>query len=318
VSGWDPVSVVRRAAPCRLRLSLFLSLCLFPLLLLGGCVRAPEPAPYPHESILTVIAELKIFLNEDPYRQPPGRDLEGLNIYRVSLKRLDELMALTGEEYLDILQFARGESLERLGQYGAAAAAFDRAAAMETALAPMARQRASLARRLADLLDRQAWGATLDGFLTDLEATIRRLEDWLAESPPWPYDALLQAEIEQLQVERALMLFTNRMVLAGAAERAISAAEEILQRHQASRRHGEHLLLLGGFFETMARDWLQRERPERRVEAGLDPSVESWILRARQAYREAAQRDGDPAKPEAQGRLRALDAFDLRMEALAR
>jgi len=290
---------------------LFLPIC-------TGCLRAPDRAPYPHESVLTVIAELKIFLNEDPYRQPPGRDLEGLNIYRVSLSRIEELMALTGEDYLDILLFARAECLERLGLYGEAAAAFERAAAIGTTLAEPAAERGALARQLADQTSRETWGATLDAYLTGLEAARRRLQDWQAESPPWPYEAYLNAEIEQLAVERALLLFTSRLVLARATEQALAAAEELVVEHRQSFRHGEHLILLGDFHETLAREWTQRERPERNAEPGPGQPYEGWVLRARQAYREAAQRDGDPAKPEAQGRLRALDAFDLRMQALGR
>ena len=40
--------------------------------------------------------------------------------------------------------------------------------------------------------------------------------------------------------------------------------------------------------------------------------------KARQAYRRTAQADGDPVKLEGQARLRALDAYALRMQDWAR
>src|SRR5262245_10186457 len=98
--------------------------CLFfPLV---GCAMQPVPAPYPHESVLTVIGELKIFLNQDPYRDPPGRDLQGRNIFRVTLERLDNIKPLVGPEYSDVLDYARGECLERLREPRQAAENFEK------------------------------------------------------------------------------------------------------------------------------------------------------------------------------------------------
>ena len=116
------------------------------VLMVAACTRTAPPAPYPHESILSIIAELKLGLDRDPYREPPWQDLQGLNIFKVTLDRLDALEGLAAGEYRDVLDFARGQALERLGQWSEAAAAFDGGGATE--LAEPATVRAAAARLL--------------------------------------------------------------------------------------------------------------------------------------------------------------------------
>ena len=285
---------------------------------LAGCTRVSQKAPYPHESILTVIAELKIFLGQDPYRQAPGQDLNGRNIFRVSLERLDALQSLTdAARYGDVLAFARGECLERLGDWPQAQKAFAAAAQTSSSLARLAAQRAENAGKLAGLLGHHETNPTLDGYLNDLDVRERALREWLAAAPPWPYDAYLRQSLENLQEERARMLFMNRLVLDGAVAKALAAARKLVDEHPQSYRASDHWLFLGSFYETLARDWNGVNRPEG-MTPRLDEGWSGWIEQARQAYRHVAQTDGDPAKLEGQARLRALDAYALRIQSLAR
>lgn len=285
---------------------------------LAGCTRVSQKAPYPHESILTVIAELKIFLAQDPYRQSPGQDMNGRNIYRVSLERLDALGALTdAARYGDVLAFARGECLERLGDWGGAQQAFAAAAQTSTSLAPVAAGRAAQAGKLAGLLEHRPAAPTLDGYLNDLDVLEHSLRAALAAAPPWPYDAYLRQALENLQDDRARLLFMNRLVMAGALGKALPAARKLVDDNPQSYRVSDHWLLLGTFYETMARDWTGMNHPEA-LKPRLDEGWGGWIEQARQAYRHVAQTDGDPAKVEGQARLRALDAYALRMQGLAR
>lgn len=283
----------------------------------AGCASAPPKAPYPHESILTVVAELKIFLAQDPYRQAPGQDLNGRNIFRVSLERLQTLEEVADPQYGDVLAYAKGECLERLGDWPGARLAFERAAARSTSLAAQARARAANAARMGDLLSHEATAPTLEGYLNDLDVSERRLKAWLGTAAPWPYDAYLHQAIEHVQEERVKLLFTNRLVLDGAIKRATDAAQKLVDEHKESWRASEHWLLLGSLYESLARDWADQHRPEG---AGftLRAGWLGWIEQARQAYRRVAHADGDPAKLEGQARLRALDAYSLRVQALAK
>jgi hypothetical protein len=287
------------------------------VILVPACARGPARAPYPHESILTVVAELKIHLNKDPWRQPPGRDLTGANIYRVSLARLESLESMTGEEYADVLAFAAAECLERLGAWARARDGFERAAARQSSLADEARRRAALAGRMATLTDRATFARTLEGYLNDLDVLDRRLADWADEQSGWPYGSFIRLERERAVAEAARYHFNNRMVLAGGLERALDAARRLVDRSEGGWRYCQHLLMLGEFYETLARDWTAEHPPEG-ADLRLDAPWAGYVNQAREAYQRVAQTDGDPAKPEGQGRLGALEAYALRIEALAR
>ena len=284
---------------------------------LTACASAPPRAPYPHESVLAVIAELKIHLERDPYLQTPGTDLEGRNILRVSLERLDQLNELTAGEYHDILAFARGECLERLGEWSAARTAFQTAAADATELAETARRRAALDGRMAALVDRGGFTRSLEGYLNDLSELDRELAAWIEEDPPAPYPALIRTERERAQSESARLLLNNRMVFDEAAARAIEAAGRLVEQNAQSRRASEHWLLLGGIYETLARDWTAANPPDGR-HFDTDAGWQDWVEQARAAYRRVALTDGDPCKPEGASRLRALDAYALRILSAAR
>ena len=292
------------------------------LILLGAaltsCAHTPPQAPYPHESIMTIIAELKIHLERDPYRRPPGVDMEGRNIYRVSLARLDQLKQLTSEEYRDVLAFARAQCDERLGDWSTAAADFDLAATGKDPLASIARQRAHSAAQLADLTNRQAMSQTLDGYLNDLDVLERQLEKLKDSKPDWPYDSYVTIELERTREEQARLLFENRLVRPGALPQALEKATQLVDQHTDSWRISEHRLLLGSFFETLARDWATDHPPQGNTFASGEEQWKGWVEKARQSYRIVAQTDGDPVKPEGQARLRALDAWSLRVEALSR
>jgi hypothetical protein len=284
----------------------------------AGCASSSDSAPYPHEYILTVFAELKMELEQDPYRLPPGRDLEGHNIFRVSLQRLDELESLTVATYDDVLAFARGQCLERLGDWPAAAAQFDRATSAGTSLSESARQRAAAARRMDALTDRDRFNrASLESYLNELDVMERRLLQWVEEHPPAPYDRLPLLEAERGRVERARLLFDLRRVLGDGAERAIRLAQALTEDFADSYRISEHRLLLGSFYEQLARDETREFPPEGRT-FDADGRWARCVEQARLAYRTVALTDGDPIKPEGEARLRALDAWALRIHDLAR
>lgn len=102
----------------------------------------------------------------------------------------------------------------------------------------------------------------------------------------------------------------------GAAEKAVAAAEKLVKEHDPSWRQGENLILLGELLEGLALDYTRLQPP---AQAGFDAArFNGWAEQARAAFAKAAQLDGDPAKPEAQARLRALDALTSRVTRLAR
>jgi hypothetical protein len=292
---------------------------LMPVAMLIGCSRVEPKVPYPHESVMTIMAELKLGLESDPYTDPPGRDLEGRNIFRVSLERLDQLGALLPQEYKDVVAFARGECLERVGDWTGAALAFEDAARTSSSLTAIAAERARNAQRMAQFTDREQFSKeSLELYLNDLDALQLKLRGWSEESPPpgAPYPSHILREMERAREEYAALLFLNRMVVANAVERSLAMAKSLSDENRESARATQHDLTLGTMYETLARDWMARNRPE---DAGIaeGSAWSQWVEQARAAYRRAALADGDPAKPEGQARLRALDAYALHMQGLA-
>jgi hypothetical protein len=293
------------------------SLALLPASL-TGCARSTPLKPYPLQDTLTVFAELKLYLDQDPYRMAPGRDLEGHNVFRISLERLETMESMTPDVYDDVLAFARGECLERTGDWTAAAAAFDRAASATTTLANPARLRAEAARRMARLTDREGFDRrSLEGYLNDLEVMERRLGEWAGDPGPAPYAGFALAEAARGREERAALLLDHRRVLADGAMRAARTAEGLVETHAESWRVSEFRLLQGSIYEQLGRDIARQWPPEGR-EFDAMGTWAHWIEQARLAYRKVALTDGDPVKPEGEARLRALDAYALRVRDLAR
>jgi hypothetical protein len=126
-------------------------------------------------------------------------------------------------------------------------------------------------------------------------------------------------EAEREREERATLLFDHRRQLPDGIARAIKLAEAMVADFGDSRRAGEHWLLLGALQESLARDWTRQYPPEGPAGAYADQGRWfQWVEQARTAYRKAAHADGDPAKPEGEARLRALDAWAQRVAGLAR
>ena len=232
-----------------------------------------------------------------PYRQAPGQDLEGSNIFRISLTRLDQLEALAPDDYRDVLAFGRGQCLERLGRWEEAIAQFDVAAGCQTTLSPTAAQYAQQARSLWALAARGGFSTSLEGYLNDLDVLRRELDERLEQGEwTWPHDALAHRELERAQEETVALLLNNRMVLEDATARVAQAAQQLAKDHTESWRAAQHGLTLGTVYETLAHDWTARFRPE---EVGFPEEQnqwEVWVNLARQAYQGVARRDGDPGQ----------------------
>ncbi len=305
-----------------LKFSVPLCLCceifLFPFFV--ACSRSSNRAPYPHESALSIIAELKIGLRSDPYKDEPARDLEGANLYRVTLARLDSLNELLSKskpgEYDDVIAFARGECHERLGSWGDAELEFGRAARAGTSLTEAAETRKNWSRRFADATSPTTGSLTLEGFVNALDLRRIDLEKMRGENPPFPYGSFARVEMESALEAKATFLFSNRLILPRGVESALEAAKSLVEENRESRKRGQNQLLLGEIYETLARDYARLFPPE---QGKFDSAPWSqWMESARTAYREASQADGDPAKPEGEARLRALDAYAQRIADAAR
>lgn len=306
-----------RRADHGFRACVCLALAAAAAMMAGGCVRSIPPLPYPHESLLTVVAELKLFLDRDPYQWAPGRDLEGRNIFRVTLRRLDSLDGQIDPEYNDVIAFARARCHERLGQWRAAKRDFETAARAGTSLADSAGARAELAGRLAEMTDRSRVSRSLGAYFNDLEIMERDLLAMAGEDLPYPYPSYAKLEAERAIGEAARSWFAYRRIMPEGVERSLGLARRMTTDFKDSWLIAEHWIMLGEFNEMLARDITANNGVNR---GGFEPENgwDTLVGQARVAYNEAAGMDGDPAKPEAQARQRALDAYSLRIQSMAR
>jgi hypothetical protein len=94
---------------------------------------------------------------------------------------------------------------------------------------------------MAALVDRAGFAGNLEGYLNDLEVLRRRLEEWIAEAPGFPYESYARAELERALAEAARLFFANRLVLPEGAARGIELTRQLIAANEASCRYYETL-----------------------------------------------------------------------------
>jgi hypothetical protein len=261
----------------------------------------------PYEDLLQVLAGLTWHLRDDLYRFPAPKDPTGYDVFKLSLGRLDAWEKRFPSRLPDVTTFARAEALERLGEYGRAAAAYDEVAAhAESPLAARARTEAVQARAFADT----------DALPEDDPQLERRLELLRAKLDAWgalvqrtagtQHQSLALVEEERLEEQAARLVVAYRHVLAdgdGAAERSLRF---LIRKHAESKRLPAHVLALGDLYADQLREYVAaHDRP-------LEFDVTEFTRhsdRALDAYQKVADWDGVPEKPEAEGRFAALEAY---------
>ncbi len=86
-----------------------------------------------HDSLTTVVSQLKLHMRDDTYRFDRAVGPGGNDVYSVALWKLDRLAAQRARAESEwqnadyVIEFARGKALERLRRYQDAARAFSRA-----------------------------------------------------------------------------------------------------------------------------------------------------------------------------------------------
>lgn len=283
----------------------------------AGCDRltrraAPVPEPPPRDALALIVAEVSRQADRDPYRSEPPHDALGQNVFRATLARLEAFGQAHADVDPDIVQFTRGQALERLGDFVAAIEAYGRAAdSPESPLADKARARAEAlfplrsATRTSERID------NLGEYFADLETRQKQLAD-LEKQRAGTWDAsLARRELERLDVEYALALFRNRFVIENGAARALETVRATLERHATSCRIHAHRLMLGRFYLELATDLTLLRPPDR---ANFDAKLyENLATAARQHLTQVSRADGYEEKIEALAQLRVLEALDRRV-----
>jgi len=276
---------------------------------LCACHRAPSPPLYqPYESVTQILADFEAHRNEDLYRFGYPKDLAGQNLFRATLKRIENYETLYPGVFTDILAVARSQIYERLGDYASAIRAYERLGPNPSEeLAAVAAQSLARTGELAKTALRPCETSSLPRYLADLELKREELTRLAQSLEGTPYQTLARMEAEKADVQRALLLFHNRYVLPGGLDAPLKAMKELVERHKQSRLARRHTLMLADFYFIAAKDYVALHDPE---QADFDdPQFDSLLAQARELYFQVSQIDGAPEKLEARGKLQALSGF---------
>jgi tetratricopeptide (TPR) repeat protein len=289
------------------------------LLLILGCrsMPAPDPVYAPTRDALEVVSLLRLHIDDDTYRFAPARDFTGKNVYRTSLVRLESLEEIHAEKFasgymLDVIWFAKGRALERLGEFELAARHYARTADLDS---PLARD-AARGRRICEELAQAR--STLPGptdepqqALDLFDARSSRLESLRSQVEGTHYEHVLTEEIERADLARTEYFAARSQLDARLDAFALREHQELVQRHRESKLQVRHLLGLADFYAELGRRYARRIPP---TTLDFDPAIfDEYAFGATRIYEAVSHRDGAVEKLEAARKLEAFLAFTLQV-----
>jgi hypothetical protein len=290
------------------------------LLAAASCSSSPpltDPRYRPTESVLEVVAALRLHIEEDTYRRPPARDFTGKNIYRASFSRLENLEATYASKlrsgYLqDVIWFAMARSAERIQGYDLAAKLYARVAALDSELAPSAQEGQRISEQLRDATGKAPAAEVAPQQALDVFAKrAAALEKLLDETRETHFAYIAREELERTDWDRAHYFAARRRLEPRLDTVALQSHQELVQNHPESKNRNRNLLELARFYEELARDYVRACAP---VALCFDPATfDEFAYGAQRVYESVAQQDGAVEKIEAARRLEALIAFVLQV-----
>ncbi|MFQ5846299.1 MAG: hypothetical protein ACE5IQ_01355 [Candidatus Methylomirabilales bacterium] len=287
-------------------------------LLMAGCAgsTSKDPRYAPAESLLVIVNDFHRFSRENLYRFPTPKDNAGVNIHKATLLRLQDYEREQPGRYPDVIAFTKAMAYERLREYGKAMDFYRLVTTMSSPLAPEAQGHLEALRDFAHLMEGYGTAATdPPAFVAHLE---EKADAWRGlhekyRGTVYGYLALVEAErLDRLKVE---YLQSNRHRLKGGDGAVIEAYEALLGSHEASRHSDGYVIDFADFYVVLAKEYVRANPPEDRTFTW--EKFSQWADRARRLYARVAQRDGSLDKLEARGKLQALDAYTLKIQALS-
>jgi hypothetical protein len=277
----------------------------------------PDPAHAPTRSVLEVASLLRLHVEDDTYRFPPARDVTGKNVYRSAFARLESLEEIHSDKFasgymLDVIWFAKGRALERLGEFELAARHYQRVAELTTPLAAAARRGRAICEALAaERGTTPAPDADPETLLASFDARRARLEALLESTAEAHYRPVIREEIERADREEADYFSARSQLDLRLDALALELQQHVVQSHRESKLYGRHLLALADFYADLSRRYVRRV-PAAALD--FDAAVfDEYALGATRIYEAVSQRDGAVEKLEAARKLEAFLAFTLQV-----
>jgi tetratricopeptide (TPR) repeat protein len=293
------------------------------LALAGGALFAcrsgptPDPRYRPTQSVMEVVALVRKHTDDDTYRRAPARDFTGKNVYRASFSRLESLEQSYASKFssgylVDAITFAKGRTLERIGEYDLAEKAYQRVAALESSLADSARASASICAALRD--DGKIEPdpkATPQQALESFEERSRLLERLLERAKDTHYEFVVREEMERADRARSRYFGARRLLDPNLDALALQQYQRLVQNHPESKLRFQNQLELADFYASLAREYAWHYPP---TSLGFDaPTFDEYALSATRIYEAVSQQDGTVEKIEATRKLEAFIAYTLQV-----
>jgi hypothetical protein len=287
--------------------------------LAAACVGSPGPDPRYRatQSVMEVAALVRKHTDDDTYRRPPARDFTGKNVYRTSFARLESLEESYASKFssgylADVITFAKGRSLERIGEFALAETAYRRVTTLDSALTSAAK---SSAETCAALRDARAMeppaSATPEDALRVFERRGEALEQLLAKVEGSHYQPVVREELERTDSARARYFGARRLLDPSLDALALQQYQRLVQNHPESKLRNQNLIELADFYASLAREYAWRMPPS---SLSFDaPIFDEYALSATRIYESVSQQDGTVEKIEATRKLEAFIAFTLQV-----
>jgi tetratricopeptide (TPR) repeat protein len=282
--------------------------------------RTPDPDPLyrPTENVLETVAVLRLHIDDDTYRFPPARDFTGKNVYRASLRRLEALEQIHAEKlrsgYLtDVLLFAKGRALERIGEYDLAAKHYARVADLESVLREAALEGRDINERVNQSRSIEPTpAAPVEQALAAFDERERLLQALADEVVGTHYAYVVREEIEVVDQARTGYFSARRRLEAGLDVVTLQQYQRLVQRNRESKYRNRHLIDLADLYADLAAEYARRTPP---VSLGFDPATfDEYAFGATRLYEAVSQQDGAVEKIEASRKLEAFLAFTLQVQ----
>jgi tetratricopeptide (TPR) repeat protein len=265
--------------------------------------------------VLEVISVLRLHIDDDTYRFPPAQDFAGKNVYRASVSRLESLEQIYGEKFksgylVDVIWFAKGRGLERIGEFELAAMHYRRVTDLDSPL----REEAGRSARICEQLAEAAGvgpdpSASPDEAIATFEERRRMIEELLLGVEGTHYVYVVREQQERADLEAAEYFRARRRLEPGLDAIAVQQYQRLVQSHRESRNRDRNILSLGDLYAELARDYVRVTPP---VSLHFDPATfDEYAFAATRLYESVSQRDGAIEKIEAARKLEAFLAFTL-------
>jgi hypothetical protein len=277
----------------------------------SGCAQlqvpvAAEPEVDASDSLTRVIADLRMHLRDDTYRQPRPTTADGRDLFSSIQWKLDRMQRERGLERAHwqntdyVIELARARVLEKQRRYAEAQAAYAAVAERSGALQQSAREGAEGVARLSELA--AALETPAGDELAWLEKRVRMWSElaWELRNSRW--EPLAREEAEAWE-----MLRVERLATAGQLSAAIEAGNKLAERNRRSKLYARHLIALGDLHADAARA-LEVQMRARSGESQLEGDRDALIERAFSAYELASEARMAEDRIAALARIEALRA----------